>query len=136
MFEKNRFLCLINDNMFSDEKKFSDLLINLKAPKIQTGGSGDDVDNNEWSNLEEEDEDYENKISLIGDPNHVFKATLLENLSKTIAPPQAASSNVLPQNLDSTYHVSGVCSSLVYFHKSINIKQIKQVCGTSFCVLI
>jgi hypothetical protein len=55
MFEKNRFLCLINDILYSDEKKFIDLINDRKRTN--------DVNDNS-----------------LGDLNHVFKANLFENL--------------------------------------------------------
>ena len=68
MFEKNRFLCLINDYLHPDEKKFSDLISKLKDDR-KIGNDDDLVDD-------------EIKINSLGDLNHVFKASLFENLVK------------------------------------------------------
>jgi|688.fasta_scaffold1043074_1 hypothetical protein len=55
MFEKNRLLLLINDILYSDEKKFIVLINDRKR-------TNDDNENS------------------LGDLNHVFKANLFENL--------------------------------------------------------
>jgi hypothetical protein len=55
MFEKNRFLCLINDILYSDEKMFIDLINDRKR-------TNKDVNDNS-----------------LGDLNHVFKANLFES---------------------------------------------------------
>ena len=120
MFEKNRFLCLINNCLFSDEKKFSDLLPVLKKNKSLNES---DLDNSVCAN--------EASNQLLDESGNTFTASLLENLSNSSTSPIKATgkgtSEDLAQNLDSIYHVTGVCSSIIYFHKSTNIKSIKQV---------
>ena len=77
MFEKKRFLCLINNGLFDDEKQFVDLLSILEKKSKSVDNSLNE--SNETSN-NNNTEEIENKIRSLGDENRIFTATLLENL--------------------------------------------------------
>jgi hypothetical protein len=78
MFEKNRFLCLVNNSLFSDEKKFSDLLPILKKKSVNKSLNESEMESSiNNSNLDDE-------INKLGDENHLFTANLLENLVSLI----------------------------------------------------